>query len=314
MGFKKDGRVTAVTCSSSKQRALSPPGRSRDVGQPRVADVSGAEHALPRHLGGDQYAAGHLAARSGRPAGSVMFEPMIDEAARKLDVDRIAIRKINAPARQALFGLVPANSPPGRPRNKLTSCFVKECLDKGAEMFNWEERKKRSGQRQRQQGDRRGRGQRLLYRGIDRRRRALRHQARWQALHPPGHRQPRHPLGDRHRPRHRGAGRHAVGEVRGRLGRHEQGRGVELGAGRQPDHLRAHPRQLRGGAGAQAHPPGAGGGGDGRIARRLRRRQRARVPQGQPGPRDYRSRRRRSWPSSAVASSTATSCRRKSTR
>ena len=42
---------------------------------------------------------------------------------------------------------MPANSPPGRPRNKLTSCFVKECLDKGAEMFNWEERKKRSGQR-----------------------------------------------------------------------------------------------------------------------------------------------------------------------
>ncbi len=50
-------------------RSVSPPGRSLDDGEPRLAVVPGAEHALPRHLGGHQHAAGRLAARAGRPAG-----------------------------------------------------------------------------------------------------------------------------------------------------------------------------------------------------------------------------------------------------
>jgi len=64
-----------------------------------------------------------------------------------LGLDRIAIRKINGPEGNAQFGLVAPDAPAGRPRNKLTSCNVKECLDRGAEMFKWEERKARSGQR-----------------------------------------------------------------------------------------------------------------------------------------------------------------------
>jgi CO/xanthine dehydrogenase Mo-binding subunit len=148
MGFKKDGRVTA--CDVFVVEAAGPYRRQGDhatsannaslmyqVPNMRFRGVSVATNTPP---GTSQRAPGGLQA-------SVMFEPMIDEAARKLNLDRVAIRKINAPEGQALFGLVPANSPPGRPRNKLTSCFLKECLDKGAEMFNWEERKKRSGQR-----------------------------------------------------------------------------------------------------------------------------------------------------------------------
>ena len=69
------------------------------------------------------------------------------EAAKKLGIDQVAIRKLNAPEGQALFGLVPPNTPPGRPRNKLTSCFVKEALDQGAELFGWEARKGNSGKR-----------------------------------------------------------------------------------------------------------------------------------------------------------------------
>ncbi len=148
MGFKKDGRMTA--CDVFVVEAAGPYRRQGDhatsannaslmyqVPNMRFRGVSVATNTPP---GTSQRAPGGLQA-------SVMFEPMIDEAARKLGVDRIAIRKTNGPEGQALFGLVPANAPPGRPRNKLTSCFVKECLDKGAEMFNWEERKKRSGQR-----------------------------------------------------------------------------------------------------------------------------------------------------------------------
>ncbi len=148
MGFKKDGRVTA--CDVFIVEAAGPYRRQGDhatsannaslmyqVPHMRFRGVSGAPNTPP---GTSQRAPGGLQA-------SVMFEPMIDEAARKLGIDRVAIRTLNAPEGQPQFGLAPPDAPPGRPRNKLTSCFVKECLTKGAEMFNWEERKTRSGQR-----------------------------------------------------------------------------------------------------------------------------------------------------------------------
>jgi CO/xanthine dehydrogenase Mo-binding subunit len=71
----------------------------------------------------------------------------VHEAAKKLGIDQVAMRKLNAPEGQALFGLVPPNTPPGRPRSKLTSCFVKEALDQGAELFGWEAKKANSGKR-----------------------------------------------------------------------------------------------------------------------------------------------------------------------
>jgi CO/xanthine dehydrogenase Mo-binding subunit len=72
------------------------------------------------------------------------MEPVIAKAARKLGIDQVEIRKINAPAGKAKFG--PANARGERAYS--TSCFIKEALDKGAEIFNWDERKARSGQRQ----------------------------------------------------------------------------------------------------------------------------------------------------------------------
>ncbi len=148
MGFTKDGRMTA--CDVFVVEAAGPYRRQGDhatsannaslmyqVPNMRFRGVSVATNTPP---GTSQRAPGGLQA-------SVMFEPMLDEAARKLGIDRIAIRKLNGPEGQAEFGLVAPNAPAGRPRNKVTSCFVKECLDKGAEMFNWEERKTRSGQR-----------------------------------------------------------------------------------------------------------------------------------------------------------------------
>ena len=55
---------------------------------------------------------------------------------------RSSCRKINAPAGKAPFG------PLGRATSKqayVTSAFVREALDKGAELFNWDEKKARSG-------------------------------------------------------------------------------------------------------------------------------------------------------------------------
>jgi CO/xanthine dehydrogenase Mo-binding subunit len=67
-----------------------------------------------------------------------MLEPLIDKAARELGIDRVAIRLLNAPGPDTGFG----------PRNGgLTSVFAKEALQKAADMFDWETRRTRSGQR-----------------------------------------------------------------------------------------------------------------------------------------------------------------------
>jgi CO/xanthine dehydrogenase Mo-binding subunit len=74
----------------------------------------------------------------------MLMEPVIAKAARKLGVDQVEIRRVNAPVGKAPFG------PPGGPRNVrqyVTSAFVKETLDKGAVLFKWDERKAHSGKR-----------------------------------------------------------------------------------------------------------------------------------------------------------------------
>lgn len=66
------------------------------------------------------------------------IEPLIDRAARRLGLDRVVIRAINAPARQAVFG---------PKREAMASAYLKEALEKGAEAFGWERRILRSGER-----------------------------------------------------------------------------------------------------------------------------------------------------------------------
>ncbi len=67
-----------------------------------------------------------------------IIEPLLDKAARELKVDRLAIRLLNAPE---------TRSPVGPKRTPVSSCYLKDALSKGAAQFNWEERKKLSGQR-----------------------------------------------------------------------------------------------------------------------------------------------------------------------
>ena len=65
-------------------------------------------------------------------------EPLMDEAARRLGVDPVEIRRINAPDSDTRFGEENAS---------VTSAFHREGLIRGAERFGWEERKARSGAR-----------------------------------------------------------------------------------------------------------------------------------------------------------------------
>ena len=76
--------------------------------------------------------------------GIMLIEPVISKAARKLNIDQVAIRRINAPSGKAQLG--PANQQ-GQ-RGYCTSSFMKEALDRGAALFDWEGRKARSGRRE----------------------------------------------------------------------------------------------------------------------------------------------------------------------
>ena len=75
--------------------------------------------------------------------GIVMIEPIIAKAARQLGLDQVDIRRVNAPVGKAPFGPQVGDAP----RAYCTSAFLREALDRGSELFDWETRKARSGQR-----------------------------------------------------------------------------------------------------------------------------------------------------------------------
>ena len=67
-----------------------------------------------------------------------VMEPLMDKAAKELGVDRLAIREINATNNESKYG---------DKRAPVSSAYLREAIRMGAERFNWEEKKKQSGQR-----------------------------------------------------------------------------------------------------------------------------------------------------------------------
>jgi CO/xanthine dehydrogenase Mo-binding subunit len=74
--------------------------------------------------------------------GITIIEPIIAQAARKLELDQVAIRRINCPEGKAQFG-----GPVDGTRLHATSAFIKQALDRGAEQFKWKERAARTPKR-----------------------------------------------------------------------------------------------------------------------------------------------------------------------
>ena len=215
-----------------------------------------------------------------QPGGTqshMLMEPVISKAARKLGIDQVAIRKINAPEGKALFG------PPAGPkavRQYVTSAFVKEALDKGAEHVQVGRAQGAERQAQRLEGARRRRRREHVQRRLDRLRRPVRDQARWPPLHPIGDRQSRHRVGHRLPSRVGRDPRRALGEGGGHLGQHVEESAVDVPERRQPDDPRHDPRGARGGDGREEEAAGDRGERSRREARGLRGGQRARLPEG----------------------------------
>ncbi|MDH3421982.1 MAG: xanthine dehydrogenase family protein molybdopterin-binding subunit [Gemmatimonadota bacterium] len=74
--------------------------------------------------------------------GITIMEPVVSKAARELGIDQVDIRRVNAPVSKAPFGPAFGNN-----RAYCTSAFLREALDLGVELFDWETRKARSGRR-----------------------------------------------------------------------------------------------------------------------------------------------------------------------
>ena len=71
-----------------------------------------------------------------------MVEPLMHRAAKELGIDRLELMKINAPSGQQIFG-----RPRQGVRGNVSSAFVREAVDMGAEAFDWPAMKAKSGQR-----------------------------------------------------------------------------------------------------------------------------------------------------------------------
>jgi xanthine dehydrogenase molybdenum-binding subunit len=70
-------------------------------------------------------------------------EGLMTKAAKQLGIDQVALRRINSPEGKALYG--PPDAKGGR--RHITSAFVKEALDRGAQQFDWATRVARAGTR-----------------------------------------------------------------------------------------------------------------------------------------------------------------------
>ncbi len=69
-----------------------------------------------------------------------MLEPLLDKAARELGIDRLALRLANAPGANT-------DAKYNYDQGPVTSAYLNEALQQGAEKFNWAERSKASGER-----------------------------------------------------------------------------------------------------------------------------------------------------------------------
>ena len=144
IGFRKDGRITAMDLFIVQDNG--PYNKQGDVATCATV-ASAAYQPLNMRFRGTAVLTNTPPRTSQRAPGGeqaiTMLDPLMSKAARKLGIDQVEIRKINAPVTGGAFGAPNAQGT----QNKLTGAFVREALDKGAELFKWNERKPRSGQK-----------------------------------------------------------------------------------------------------------------------------------------------------------------------
>jgi CO/xanthine dehydrogenase Mo-binding subunit len=142
VGFAKDGRITALDmCSVSDNGPFERQGDCNNTGvvaslmyQPKAMRFRGISVLTNTPPRGPQ-------SQPGGTQSHMLMEPVISKAARKLGIDQVAIRRVNAPAARRCSDRrrdPEADVSMSRARSSRT-------LDKRAELFKWDERKARAG-------------------------------------------------------------------------------------------------------------------------------------------------------------------------
>ena len=156
VGFAKDGRITAVDMFTVVEGGPYGPGGDGNSAsryaslmfQPesmRWRGMTAITNTPPR---GAQ-------SQPGGMQGITLMEPILAKAARKLGVDQVEIRKINAPEGKAQI----RTAQRGRQSHVHDELLPEGSARQGRELeFGWDERKARSGQRNGSKGARRRRG------------------------------------------------------------------------------------------------------------------------------------------------------------
>ncbi len=144
VGFRKDGHITALDFFIVQDSGpYGPMGDHRSAGnaasliyQPdsmRWRAVNVLTNTPPRT---QQRSPGPMQANG-------IIEPIITKAAKQLGIDQVAIRRMNSPEGKAVYGAPDAKGQ----RRHVTSAFVKQALDRGAELFDWKTKVARAGKR-----------------------------------------------------------------------------------------------------------------------------------------------------------------------
>jgi xanthine dehydrogenase molybdenum-binding subunit len=138
MGFRSDGRVTAVDLYIVEDGGAY---GSTNYNTAGTVVSLGYQPLSMRLRGVSLYTNTPPRSAQRAPGGAQivgMVEPIIDKAARELGIDRLEIRRINAPDNNGWLG---AN------QSSVTSAYVREALAKGRDLFRWEEKTRLSGRR-----------------------------------------------------------------------------------------------------------------------------------------------------------------------
>ena len=139
IGFKSDGRISAIDlyviqdngANSGFSDWLSAGDAVSLVYQPEAMRFRGIPIFTNTPMKGPQRGPGQNQIHSA-------LEPLLDKAARELQLDPLTIRKINAPLADATYG--PDSS-------SLTSSHLSDALEKGARQFDWDSKRAQSGKR-----------------------------------------------------------------------------------------------------------------------------------------------------------------------
>ena len=139
IGWRNDGKVTAIDLYIVQDHG--PYGSAGD--HRSAADMASLTYqpTAMRFRGISAYTNTPPRAAQRAPGGAqivAMLEPIMDKAARELGVDRLEMRRINAPNSSSTFGAG---------ERGLTGAFVREAIDAGKREFDWDAKIQLSGRR-----------------------------------------------------------------------------------------------------------------------------------------------------------------------